>query len=380
MAELSYAVILTRDARRAACAMRSIAEQGIDAELLLVLNDVDDEMRAFARTLAADGARIVHDGVDVGVAFGWNLALRAAGSTYICVVHEDSELAPGCAQRLLATLRERPDAGAVGPRVELADGSPAGEGAILWRDAATSLVPELPADVHAVDYAGSSCLMLRRAAALAVGGFDARFFPAMYVDAAFGVALWRSGYSVLCDRRAVSVHRRGAMVDAARGPRRGARMRSFLVTRNRARFRAGFGDWLAGQAQRANEHDASRPEPAEIADALTRARDRESRAGAGSASVDRLALPDDVEATAIALRRDLEDELLAELIDREQALEAELAGLHAAYAQVHGERDRLHRTYADLHADMDRVHREYAALWDDRERLLEQASAKEKHA
>jgi GT2 family glycosyltransferase len=363
--DVSYAVVLTREVKRAATAIGAIAAQQPASELLLVLNDADDEMRAYARTLEADGARVLHDGADLGIVLGWNLALREARSPHVCVVHEDSEPAPGCAARLLQTLRERPDAGAVGPRVQVGDGSEVGEGSIVWSDGATSFIPALPCDVHAVDYASSSCLMLRREAAIGVGGFDERFFPAAYVDAVLGVSLWRAGRSVLCDRRAVNVHRRGAMVDETRGPRRGARMRTFLFARNRRRFQTAFADWLACQPHRSDEADARSPQPSELAAGLARARGRERDllAAPRSTLADRLVLPVDVAGAALVLRRALEDEFLAELIDCERALGDETRHLHGAYAE--------------LHAELERVHRAYAALWDDRERLRELASAHE---
>ena len=140
MPEVSYAVILTHDATRAAACLRSLDEQGTAAEILLVLNDVDAELRTVAER--AEGARIVHDGTDVGVVHGWNLALEAAEADRVCVVHEDSELKPGCARRLLDALRARPDAAAVGPRIHTTDGTPLYYGGILWADAATTRLTE----------------------------------------------------------------------------------------------------------------------------------------------------------------------------------------------------------------------------------------------
>lgn len=365
MPEVSYAVILTRDAGRAATAVRSIAAQAPDAELLLVLNEADDAMRAFARGLAGQGdARILHDGEDVGVVSGWNLALREARAAHVCIVHEDAELHAGCAARLLQTLRERPDAGAVAPRVIRSDGT-ACDGAILWRDGAGSRVPAAPEQgARPVDYAGSSCLMLSREAALGVGGFDRRFFPAIYVDASLSVALWQAGRSCLCDSRAVHGHHTAAMVDEARGPRRSMRFRLFLVERNRARFREAFADWLAEQAPRSDALDAGAATSAEILDAQRRASAREQRVLAAPVAPlpDRLEQAEDLEADAARMRREVEDEFMAELVAREEALSEEVAGLH--------------RGYAELHAELDRVHREYAALWEDRERLREKASAR----
>ncbi len=335
MPEISYALILTRDAERAARAVRSIARQTPDAELLLVLNDADDDMRALAHTVP--GSRILHDGEDIGVVWGWNLALREARAEAVLVMHEDTELGDGCADRLLRTLRERPDAGAIAPRVVLAGGPAAHEGAVVWRDGATSRVPSMPSDVHPADYATSSCMLVRREVALGVGGFDERFFPAVYADTSFGVALWRAGRTVLCDRRTSSLHRVGAMVDLARGPRRSPRFRSFLLTRNRARFEHVFRDWLAGQAERADAVDARHPPPEELEEALarTRRREREVLAAPLAPLGDRLALPPELEAAAVRRREALVDEFLAELIHREEALTEDAAGLHRAYADLH---------------------------------------------
>ena len=343
MPVVSYAVSLTHDTARATACLRSIAAQDPEAEILLVLNDVDAEMRALAEGVT--GGRVVHDGTDVGVIFGWNLALGAAAAERVCVVHEDSELEPGCAGRLLDTLRARPDAAGAGPRIHTTDGTPPYYGGIIWSDAATSrlIEPSRPDGPFPVDYASSSCLMLDRRAVLAVGGFDERFFPAIYADASLCSALWSSGRSVLCDPAAESVHATGAMVDPARGARRGARFRRFLVDRNRLRFQHAWADLLSAQAVRADAHDARNPQPAEVADAIARtaARDRAARAAIPPAAEATLTLPADVEARASRLRRDVEGEFMELLVGREAELETELQ----------------------------RVHREYAALWEDRERI-----------
>lgn len=90
-------------------------------------------------------------------------------------------------------------------------------------------------------------------------------------------------------------------------------------------------------------------------------REQDLPPGPPAALLDRVVLSDDPEAHAARLRHELEDEFLAHLIDREEALADEAASLH--------------RMYAELHADRDRVHREFAAVWADRQRLLEGASS-----
>lgn len=367
MTQVSYAVILTRGVDGARRAIDAIAAQTPSSELLLVLNDADDAMRAYARTLMdAEGARVLHDGADLGIAMGWNLALDATSSPFVCVVHEDSDLGDGCAAQLLQTLHERPDAGAACPRSLRSDGTILGAGAVVWSDGHISRWVEDSEDVHAVDHATSSCLMLRREAALAVGGFDNRFFPAVYVDVAISVALWRAGWSVLCDPRVTNVHHTGAMVDAARGPRRSARMRAYLLHRNHARFREAHREWLARQPDRANPHDSSRVEPDEWTAKLRVLREHEAAVravGPPTAPPSALHLPEDPSAEARRCRQELEDGFMGHLVAREQALVAELEDLHRRYATLHAEHVALREEAAGVHAA-------YADLWADRERLL----------
>ena len=365
MPDVSFAVILTRNADRAAAALRSIAAQDVSHELLLVLNDADDEMRQLAAGCAVRGARVLHDGADIGVMLAYNLAIREARGRFVCTVHEDSVLSGGCAARLQATMIERPEAAAVGPSVDTPHATGV-QANLVWRDGATSQVtipPELTDDVQAIDYAGTHCLMMRREAAAAVGGFDTHFFPAIYGDVALCVAFWEAGWTVLCDRRAHNAHRTGAMVDAERGPRRGARIRAFLLERNRARFVTKHAAWLAQQPVRVERHSALSPGAEEVVCALDVAAAR-ARGASGPPEVGRptLALPADPAASAATWRRAFEDEFLDHLIDREITLRAEADGLHRAYAELHRELDQVHRAYAELHRELDQVHRAYAEL------------------
>jgi GT2 family glycosyltransferase len=359
--QVSYTVILTRGRERAEVALRSIARQGPDAEVLLVLNDADEPMRALARDWEDRGARVLHDGDDLGVMLAYNLALRAAAAPLFCTVHEDSELDDGCLERLAATLREHPEAGAVCPRVDTPWVDDAGAN-VVWDDGAASQV-RAPVDdaVLAIDYGGSSCLLARRHALAALGGFDVDFFPAVYGDADVGVRLWQAGWAVLCDRRAHSVHRTGAMVDEARGPRHGPRHRRFLVDRNRVRFAAKHATWLAGQATRSNPQDARRPSEAEVREALARAASRwRALSGPPAVGAPTLAPPDRLDAFVADRRRELADEFLAELLEENAALSAENERLHRAYADLHARHVALHeeagharRACAELQAELE---------------------------
>jgi hypothetical protein len=186
-----------------------------------------------------------------------------------------------------------------------------------------------------------------------------------------GVRLWRAGWAVLGDRRAHHLHRTGAMVDAARGPRHGVQHRRFLSERNRARFVARHAEWLAAQATRSNREDARRPEEREIIEAMARPakRWRELQRPPAAPGPSRVDLPDDLEASVAALRRGITEEFLEHLLERDGLLTAENARLHGAFAALHAahvalgeEAGEVHRAYAELHVELDRVHAAHAAL------------------
>ena len=154
MPEVSYAVILTRDAERANSALRSIADQAPDAELLLVLNEADDEMRALARGLVADGARILHDGVDVGVVCGLEPRAARGPRTSTCAsstrTASCSRAAPsGCCERCASARTPARSSRACCSATR----RPATRARSCGATEPTSRVASLPADVHAVDYA-----------------------------------------------------------------------------------------------------------------------------------------------------------------------------------------------------------------------------------
>lgn len=369
--EVSFGVVLTRGEDRAARALRSIAEQDVAGEVLLVLNDADEEMRALAHSVA--GARILHDGIDLGIVFAWNLALQAARAPAFCTVHEDVVLGQGCLRRLLQTLHERPDAGAVSPLLELPGGQRQA-GGCLWSDGAnTRLSAEAGEPVRAVDQAASACLLLRRSALLAVGGFSERSFPSVYVDTRASTQLWASGWTVLADPRARAAHETGAMLDPRRGPRHGERFRRFLLERHRQRYCDDWATWLSGLADRDDPMDASHPSEHELAAARARTRDREQAAlaaGPPSTSRSALELPADLERHVRTLRECLVDELLEELMAGETAREREVIEVHRIVEQQQLELERLHALAAEQHAELQRVHAAYAELWAARERLL----------
>lgn len=142
------------------------------------------------------------------------------------VVNPDVQFQPGSVDELLRCLRATPRAGAVGPRIEEADGSAypsarqvpglaVGIGHALlfdvWASNPFSATYMAGADMDVQREAGwlsGACLLVRWEAFDEIGGFDERYF--MYLeDIDFGDRLTRAGWSNLYCPSSIILHDQG---------------------------------------------------------------------------------------------------------------------------------------------------------------------------
>jgi GT2 family glycosyltransferase len=215
----------------------------IPFETIVVLNEADSGVEAeLLRTVT--GLHVVNSPVNLGLAGAANRGRHLARGDLLIVLHDDAEVEPGWMEALVETADAHPEAGAIGGKVLNPDGSLQNAGMILWRDATTSppWVGKAPAPdafdrVRAVDYCGTSSLLVRASAWDAVGGLDERFYPAYYADVDLSLALRQRGLVVLYQPRSVIRHHRGASTNI--------RFRSFIVRRNRLLFLEKWGSALA---------------------------------------------------------------------------------------------------------------------------------------
>jgi GT2 family glycosyltransferase len=214
--------------------LQRFAPADLPFETIVVLNNATAEKQALLRS-AASGILVAASADNLGFAGSANRGRSLARGTYLVLLHDDAEIEDGWLQALVQTARDHPEAGAVGSKVCDLDGRLQNAGMILWSDATTSppwIGSPPSADafdrLRAVDYCGSSSLLVRADAWDAVGGLDENFYPVYYVDVDLCLALRQRGYRVLYQPLARIRHHRSASTQPD--------FRTFVVRRNRARF------------------------------------------------------------------------------------------------------------------------------------------------
>jgi N-acetylglucosaminyl-diphospho-decaprenol L-rhamnosyltransferase len=148
------------------------------------------------QTVADLGVRVVHSARNGGFASGCNLGTADGTAAFVLLLNPDARLDPESLERLVAALEEKPELGAVGPRIVEADGE------LVWsqrrfprlrssfaqalflqrlapratwtdeviRDESAYAQPNTP------DWLSGACLLLRREALESLGGLDETFF------------------------------------------------------------------------------------------------------------------------------------------------------------------------------------------------------------
>jgi GT2 family glycosyltransferase len=189
-----------------------------------------------------------------------NHGREIARGELLVLLHDDAEVEPGWLEALVETADAHPEAGVIGGKVLFPDRRLQNAGMILWRNGGTSppWVGEAPGSaafdrLRAVDYCGTSSLLVRAAVWDAVGGLDERFYPVYYVDVDLAMAVRRLGLAVLYQPRSSIRHHQGASGVL--------RFRLFVCERNRLLFLEKWGAAL----------EAHEPPEADSASAVERA-------------------------------------------------------------------------------------------------------------
>ena len=231
MTDVSAVVVNYNAAALLADCVRSLRADGA-SEVIVVDNDSLDDSASAVRSADADAVWLPL-GRNVGFGAGANRGVAAARSPYVAVMNPDTVVEPGTLKAMAEVLDREADVAAVGPRVDNPDGS--------WYPSARAFPSLGDALGHAflhyvrpgnrfsrryklldwdhdeardVDWVSGTCMLVRRDAFEAIGGFDEAYF--MYVE---DVDLcWRlraAGHRVRYDPAGRVIHVIGASSELA---------------------------------------------------------------------------------------------------------------------------------------------------------------------
>ncbi|MDQ6741436.1 MAG: glycosyltransferase family 2 protein, partial [Candidatus Dormibacteraeota bacterium] len=197
---------------------------------VVVVDNASSDGSADAVAASFRQAKVIRLAVNVGFGKANNAGLQQAEGRFILLLNPDVTVQPGCVGRLTDFLLVRPDAGAVGPRLERPDGKldlAARRGfptpsAAFYRFSGLSRLfarsarfnrynmGHLPeTESHEIDAGTAACLLVRRAAVDRVGFFDPDYF--MYgEDIDLCYRLKTGGWKVFYLPDARAVHVKGA--------------------------------------------------------------------------------------------------------------------------------------------------------------------------
>lgn len=381
-------VLLDGAAEMAERCLRALAaaEGDVACETIVLLNDPDEELEELVRK-STTGARAIACRANAGPGVGWNLGAAVARAPRLATLHEDSEPEPGWLRPLCETMDES-GAGAVGSRLLNGDGSVQNCGWALFSDAShlplnEATAPEVVAatDPTPADMLSGAAMLVDREAVRAVGGWDERFHPAVFMDIDVSTAIWAQGRPVLSVPASRVVHEGGAFDRRPNSPLTGPQLRRFLLERNGPRFVA---KWKALMRDLAPPPADSEPEANRAAvgaaHSLTQARaervaggekpDSPEQAERRFTGVESPAVEDgDAYAVAPAVvealragERELVDAYCRWLVEQEERVSAqlatadvtvanqerELAELRAAVAAVEHQNREVHATLAGI--------------------------------
>lgn len=201
-------------------------------EVIVYDNASGDRSRQSAEASSIDRLQVIAGDQNRGFAAGMNQALDQARGTYVFLLNPDCELSPDAIPTLVDYLEGQPTVAAVAPLLIGEDGRPQREFQLRRFPTLKSFAADLlmvdelfpgnPASSHyryrdlditspqPVDQPAAAALLVRRSACDDVGLFDERFFPAWFEDVDFCRRLWRAGYAIHVNPRAVATHHGGA--------------------------------------------------------------------------------------------------------------------------------------------------------------------------
>lgn len=201
---VSIVVLTLNGLRHTRECFRSIAAHTrVPYEVIVVDNASTDGTWEYLQSL--QNVKLVRNETSRGFGPACNQGAERARGKYVLFLNNDTVVLPGWLTRLTDTMEEHPECGGVGAKLLHMDGTLQEAGGIIWRDGSTAGYGrgEDPSSsaynfLREVDYCSAACLLVRKDAWDAIGGFDPRYAPAYYEDVDLCMKLRKAGYTVLC--------------------------------------------------------------------------------------------------------------------------------------------------------------------------------------
>ncbi len=193
---------------------------------------------------AIGGLRLLRQAQNQGFVDSCNAGAAQAKGEYLLFLNNDTQVAPGWLDALLACMTDTPRCGIAGSRLIYPDGRLQEAGGLVFADGSTWNVGRFESANdprygyrREVDYVSGAALLIERALFTQVGGFDPRYAPGYYEDTDLAFAVQQAGRRVMYEPASRIIHCEG--ISAGRDL--GAGMKQF-----QERHRTVFADkWAA---------------------------------------------------------------------------------------------------------------------------------------
>ncbi|MFI7002358.1 glycosyltransferase family 2 protein [Nocardia sp. NPDC050175] len=181
--------------------------------------------------VAEFGGTVIRNSENVGLAAAINQGAAATNAEWILIANPDTRLAPGSIAALVETAMTDDRIGMIGPQVARLDGTPYPTGR-RFPSLAVGIVHALLGGVWPgnpatrryfgapvttasdVDWISGCCMLFRRSAFDAIGGFDTRYFL-YFEETKAALDMHRAGWRVVLDPSVEIRHREGGSMRSA---------------------------------------------------------------------------------------------------------------------------------------------------------------------
>jgi GT2 family glycosyltransferase len=157
----------------------------------------------------------IRNASNLGFAAACNIGLARAAAESVLLLNPDCRVADGAIECLIAALQSKDRVGMVGPLLLNPDGSEQAVGrrkfptpSVVFAQIFGSSLPPLPREPVEVDAISGACMMVRRAAAAAIGPMDEAYF--LHVeDLDWCMRFCQRGWAILFVPEAKVTHQKG---------------------------------------------------------------------------------------------------------------------------------------------------------------------------